>query len=193
MQKRNRGRMFQNLIIAPRAVLFLDEAEALLAPRDKLTSDTMKRIIPSLLSQFAKLSRHRFKPILIIAATNMPWGIDNAFLRPGRLDKPLYVRLPNLEDRVHLLRLFIGKRMKDCVDPHLYEPDCLQNLASKLEGYSGADIEQIIDEAALEAFNQKGRITREIIVKIINGWRKSVDEEQLKKHEEWGRKYGNVA
>jgi len=53
----------------------------------------MQRITLVLLSQFAKLSRYRFKPILVIAATNMPWMIDNAFLRPGRLDKVLYVGL----------------------------------------------------------------------------------------------------
>ena len=85
--------------------MFLDEAEALLASRDSQTSTVMQRITPVLLSQFAKLSRHRFKPILIIAATNMPWGIDNAFLRPGRLDKVLYVGLPNLDERIDLLRV----------------------------------------------------------------------------------------
>jgi SpoVK/Ycf46/Vps4 family AAA+-type ATPase len=185
--------LFQNLLMTPRAVVFLDEAEALLATRDTQTSTVMQRITPVLLSQFAKLSRYRFKPILVIAATNMPWGIDTAFLRPGRLDKVLYVGLPNLNDRIHLLRLFLEKRMGDCIDPNLYEEEHLRDLASKLEGYSGADIEQIIDEAALEAFNQRGRITHKMIEEIIKVWPRSVDEELLKRYREWGKKYGNVA
>lgn len=181
--------LFQNLIKAPRAVVFLDEAEALLATRDNQISTVMQRITPVLLSQFAKLSRYRFKPILVIAATNMPWMIDNAFLRPGRLDKVLYVGLPNQKDRVHLLRLFLRKRNTDCVDSNLYKEEHLRNLANRLEGYSGADIEQIVDEAALEAFNQKKRITRKMIEEIIKVWPRSVDEEQLRKYKEWGKRY----
>ena len=185
--------LFQNLLMAPRAVVFLDEAEALLATRDSQTSTVMQRITPVLLSQFAKLSRHRFKPILVIGATNMPWGIDNAFLRPGRLDKILYVGLPNQNGRIHLLRLFLEKRTTDCVDSNLYEEEHLRNLANQLEGYSGADIEQIVDEAALEAFNQQERISHKMIEEIIKVWPRSVDEEQLRKYKKWGKKYGNVA
>lgn len=181
--------LFRNLLVAPRAVVFLDEAEALLATRDSQTSTVMRRITPVLLSQFAKLSRYRFKPILVIAATNMPWGIDNAFLRPGRLDKVVYVDLPNQDDRIHLLRLFLEKRTTECVHSYLYEEEYLRKLANQLEGYSGADIEQIIDEAALEAFNQEGCITHKMIEKIIRDWSRSVDEEQLKEYERWGKRY----
>jgi hypothetical protein len=108
--------LFQDLLNKPRAVVFLDEAEALLAARDLQTSTVMQRITPVFLAQFAKLSRQRFKPIMVMAATNMPWGIDNAFLRPGRLDKILYVGLPDLDDRAYLLKLFLRKRANDCLD-----------------------------------------------------------------------------
>ncbi|MHA1330679.1 MAG: AAA family ATPase [Candidatus Hodarchaeales archaeon] len=185
--------LFQNLLMVPRAVVFLDEAEALLSTRDSQTSTVMHRITPILLSQFAKLSRHRFKPILVIAATNMPWRIDNAFLRPGRLDKVLYVGLPNQNDRICLLRHFLEKRTTDCVDSNLYKEEHLRELANELEGYSCADIEQIIDEAALEAFNQEKRITHEMIEEIIKVRLRSVNEEQLRKYKEWGKRYGNVA
>ena len=186
-------KLFQNLLMAPRTVVFLDEAEALLATRDSQTSTVMQRITPVLLSQFAKLSGHRFKPILVIGATNMPWGIDNAFLRPGRLDKVLYVGLPNQNDRIHLLRLFLKKRTTDCVDSTLYEEGHLRNLANQLEGYSGADIEQIVDEVALEAFNHRGRIAYKMFEEIIKVWPRSVDGEQLGRYKEWGKRYGNIA
>jgi len=92
-------------------------------------------------------------------------------------------------DRVHLLRLFLRKRNTDCVDSNLYKEEHLRNLANRLEGYSGADIEQIVDEAALEAFNQNKRITRKMIEEIIKVWPRSVDEEQLRKYKEWGKRY----
>ena len=184
--------LFQSLLQYPRAVVFLDEAEALLATRDSQSSSVMQRITPVLLSQFAKLSRHRFKPILIIAATNMPWNIDRAFLRPGRIDKALYVGLPDQEDRIKLLLYFLKKRPK-CVDSALYEERHLRDLTNQLEGYSGADIERIVDDASLEAFNQGVRITYGMIEEKIKGWPKSVREEQLRKYEEWGKKHGNIA
>lgn len=184
--------LFHNLLVTPRAVMFLDEAEALLARRDSQTSTVMQRITPVLLSQFAKLSRHRFKPILIIAATNKPWMIDDAFLRPGRLDKVIFVGLPNQDDRIRLLQLFLEKRTADCVDSYLCEEGHLRNLASRLEGYSGADIEQIMDEAALEAFNQEKCITHEMIEVVIEVCPRSVNEEQLKNYKKWGKKHGTL-
>jgi len=179
---------FQNLLKTPRSVVFLDEAEALLATRDKQTSTVMQRITPVLMAQFSKLSRHRFKPILIIAATNMPWEIDSAFLRPGRLDEPLYVGLPNLNDRIDLLIHFLKKRETRVALNLSKKEDGLDDLARDLEGYSGADIEQIIDEAAHNAFNQKGSITYQIIKELIKGWQKSVSPQQIKEYKEWGKK-----
>ena len=75
------------------------------------------------------------------------------------------------------------------MDSNLYKEEHLRNLANRLEGYSGADIEQIVDEAALEAFNQNKRITRKMIEEIIKVWPGSVDEEQLRKYKEWGKRY----
>jgi len=83
--------------------------------------------------------------------------------------------------------------MNACVDSNLNEDKNLHQLASKLKGYSGADIEQIIDDAALEAFNQRGCITCKMIEEKIKSCPRSVDEEQLKKYKEWGKKYGNIA
>ena len=181
--------LFQGLLSKPRAVVFLDEAEALLATRDSQTSTVMQRITPVFLAQFAKLSRQRFKPIMVMAATNMPWGVDNAFLRPGRLDKVLYVGLPDKEDRVSLLGLFLQKRAKDCVEPTLCKEECLSELSENLDHYSGADIEQILDEAAVEAFNKKKPISRAILDAVIAVWPRSVDDNQLQKYREWGKKY----
>jgi hypothetical protein len=84
-------RLFRDLHSSPRAVLFLDEAEALLARREEQHSSVMERITAVLLSQLSGIFQDRSRSILLIAATNAPWKIDEAFLRPGRLDESLYV------------------------------------------------------------------------------------------------------
>lgn len=120
----------------------------------------------------------------------MPWGVDNAFLRPGRLDKIQYVGLPDQEDRIYLLKLFLQKRANECVEQSVYQEKCLRELAEKLRHYSGADIEQIVDEAAVEGFNKNKPISREMLDAVIGIWPRSVDENQIQKYREWGKKYG---
>jgi len=182
--------IFQNLIHYPRSIVFLDEAEALLSSRENQTSTVMQRITPVFLSQFSKLSRNRLKPILIIAATNRPWEIDNAFLRPGRLDKKIYVKLPDYKERINLIHYFISKRAAEFVHSSLLVPENIEEFSRKLSGYSSADIEMIIDEASLTAFNRNEEITYETIKEILGKWHPSIDAETLHKYEEWTSKYG---
>lgn len=177
--------LFQNMFSSTRSVLFIDEAEALLAKRDNQSSSVMQRITPVLLSQFNRLSRHRLSPVLIIAATNEPWNIDAAFLRPGRLDKSYFVNLPTQQDRVSLIRRFLDKR-REVIDGDLYRTERLDELAKELDGYSGADIEQIIDEASLDAFNSEGKISYQMIKDKIGINPPSVTPESLKRYEKWG-------
>jgi len=182
-------KIFNDLLHLPRAVVFLDEAEALLASRDKQQSSVMQRITPVLLAQFARLSRNRFKPILIIAATNKPWGIDNAFLRPGRLDQILYIGLPNTNDRINLLNLFLQKRSRHCVDESFFtNKKHIELIANKLNRYSCADIEQIIDEAAHNAYTERKKINLEIIESVVERSNPSVNKDQARQIEEWGNK-----
>lgn len=176
--------LFQNMFSSTRSVLFIDEAEALLGSRNNQSSSVMQRITPVLLSQFNKLSRHRHSPVLIIAATNLPWDIDQAFLRPGRLDKALFVGLPAHNDRVSLIKRFLDKR-SEVVDKDMYRAEKLDKLADALDGYSGADIEQIIDEAALEAFNKKGEISYQMIEEKIRSNEPSVTADLLEKYQRW--------
>lgn len=80
--------------------------------------------------------------VFIIAATNRPDIIDPAMLRPGRLDKLLYVPLPTADDRVSILRTCVKKvPLADDVD--------LKTIANSpsCEGYSGADLSALTREA----------------------------------------------
>ena len=86
--------------------------------------------------------------IIVIAATNRPDVLDPALLRPGRFDRQITVDLPDLRGRVAILKVHAKKtRLADDVD--------LRIIARGTPGFSGADLENVINEAALLATRQK--------------------------------------
>lgn len=182
--------LFRDLHTSPRAVLFLDEADALLARREEQKSSVMERITAVLLSQLSGIFQDRSKSILLIAATNAPWKIDEALLRPGRLDECLYVGPPDESARLVLLRLYLRDRP---MAADLLEESTLRRLGALLSGYSGADIEQIVDCAALEAYRRSRESQTEtplafdLIAQRISGWPKSIDDKILQKYHDWAQ------
>lgn len=179
---------FSALEKEPRAVVFLDEAEWILCKREEQTSSLMQRITPVLLSQLARILKQRTKPIIIIAATNKPKKIDPVFLRPGRFDKIFYVGLPDENAIKKILKLPLRDRANE-----LKEEEITQ-IAKKLDGYSGADIDNIIEESAFIAFNRRAKstatITKEDICKVIELTPKSVTPDEVKDCKEFAEKRG---
>jgi len=179
-------RIFSRLEKEPRAVVFLDEAEWILCRREEQTSSVMQRVIPVLLSQLSRIFKDKSKPIIVIAATNKPEMIDSAFLRPGRFDKLFYIGLPDESARVEIIKMYLRDREHRLTDMQISE------IARRLEGYSGADIEQIIEEAAFLAFEgrrdkQDVKITVEHINEAIKKTPRSVSDEEVRMIEEWAR------
>ena len=99
-------------------------------------------ILSNIEFQNAKLIEQGFQKrenvVLVIAATNRPWDIDSALLRPGRLDTLVYVDLPNKEAR--------NKMLNNNLKKILVENDIVDYLAASTEGYNGSDIKEICDE-----------------------------------------------
>jgi len=189
--------IFGKALQSPRVVIFLDEAEALLAPREKQKSTVMQRVTPVLLGLFSRVSGRRDRPVLIMAATNQPWEIDRAFLRPGRLDVRLFVGLPDLEARKKLIRMNLEGR------PHEFDEDSVHRLAKRLEGWTGADIEALLDQAALECYRRCPKpgdedlpddrlvlIRPEDVEALAVRKRPSVTPEELQGYYEWDRQHG---
>ncbi|KAG8001248.1 Spermatogenesis-associated protein 5-like protein 1 [Nibea albiflora] len=88
------------------------------------------------------------KDVMVIAATNRPDCLDSALLRPGRLDHIVYVPPPDQQARLCILRL--------CTESMPVDADvCLEELATKTELYSGADLENLCKEAALLALQEE--------------------------------------
>lgn len=95
------------------------------------------------------------KDVMVIAATNRPDCIDSALLRPGRLDHIIYVPPPDQQARRCILKL--------CTESMPVAADvCLEELASKTELYSGADLENLCKEAALLALEEEKMEASEI-------------------------------
>jgi proteasome-associated ATPase len=96
------------------AVVFIDEADAILAKRDSgISSDVMKTIVPSFLAEMDGLEE---SPAIVILATNRSNLIDPAVMRDGRIDRKLYVGRPDQKAADTILRIYLKKTLTNKVD-----------------------------------------------------------------------------
>ncbi|KAF3936490.1 Paraplegin [Dactylella cylindrospora] len=125
-------------------VIFFDELDALAARRDDATTEATSRVVNTLLTELDGLNER--KGIYVIAATNRPDMIDPAMLRPGRLDKALFVSLPTAEERLDILKKLTMKMP-------LHETIDLWKIAgdNRCHNFSGADLSSLVREAANSA------------------------------------------
>jgi len=123
------------------AIVFFDEIDSI-ATRRGASSDSHvnERVVNQLLTELDGIET--LKDVVFIAATNRPDLIDPGLIRPGRIDKLIKVTAPDLEARRAIFKVHTKK-------VPLADDVSLEELAKKTEGYSGADIEGVVREAAL--------------------------------------------
>jgi transitional endoplasmic reticulum ATPase len=183
--EQNVKKLFDAAAAEPRSIIFIDEIEALVPARRDEGSSVMQRVVPQILQGMEGFDKQVQRPILFMGATNVPWQLDPAVLRPGRFDEKVYIPLPDLPARRRMLELCLGRRPV-AADVNIDE------LAASMEGYSGADIKYICDRAATVPFlqsvasGQEGEITLAILHDAIADTPKSVAPAALKRFEEWG-------
>lgn len=119
------------------AIIFIDEMDSLLGRRG--TDAHNDRRVNEFLQQIDGFAG-RSSNMLLLGATNRPWDIDGAALRPGRFSQKIYVPLPDAPAR----RFMLEKSLKGA--PVEYDVS-VSELVSLTEGYSGADIEEVCDRA----------------------------------------------
>ena len=91
------------------------------------------------------------KRVIVIGATNTPWMIDSAFLRPGRFDRVVHVGLPSVSERQSILLVHIRRmRVHDSDNLNIINKLC-EELSILTEGFSGADIAALCRAAAVRA------------------------------------------
>ncbi len=126
-------------------VLFFDELEALAGKRE-YNKGNASNIVSQFLTELDGFSQNN-EGVLVLASTNVPWSIDNAFLRPGRFDRMFFVPPPDREAREAILTYYLkDKPVEGDIDKAA--------LAAKTSGFSGADLENLIDMATDEAIDE---------------------------------------
>lgn len=125
-------------------ILFIDEIDAIGQRRSTHSYNDQDReqTLNQLLIEMDGFSNET--GIIVIGATNRPDMLDPALLRPGRFDRQVYIELPDLSGRREILDLY-SKKVKIAPDVDL------QDLARGTTGFSGADLENLLNEAALHA------------------------------------------
>ena len=143
--EQNIEKLFKSARSHERSIVFIDEIEAMVPSRRESQSAVMTRLVPQILAELEGFDTETQNPLLFIGATNEPWSLDPAVLRPGRFDEKVYVGLPDKPARRKILELNLADRpLADDVD--------LDDLADRAEGYSGADVKNICEKAAADVF-----------------------------------------
>ncbi|MEK7485837.1 MAG: ATP-binding protein [Planctomycetota bacterium] len=173
------------------SVLFIDEVEALLPQRSaENQSPVMQRLVPQILSELDG-AKTQIGSMLFLGATNEPWALDPAVLRPGRFDEKIYVGLPALSARIALFRL----HLKSC--PIALELD-LNVLAKSTEGYSGADIRLICQKTAQKVFleslqkEEDRPLLQSDFQEVLKQTPPSVTAEQIHRFQQYLEKMGMI-
>ena len=182
--------------LAPSAI-FLDEVDSLLTQRKEDDNEASRGMKTEFLKQLDGVGNERQGQILVIGATNLPWELDDAVLRPGRFEKKLYIPLPDQAGREALMRNLLAK------ERHSLKDEEITKLSDHTDGFSGADLKKLCAEAAMYPLRKLGErfmstrkedippITYKHFRKALRGMSPSVAQESLASYEEWNDACGD--
>nr|XP_054753724.1 katanin p60 ATPase-containing subunit A1 [Lytechinus pictus] len=189
------------------STIFIDEIDSICSKRGTGSEhEASRRVKSELLIQMDGVSgpsagEESSKMVMVLAATNFPWDIDEALRR--RLEKRIYIPLPEIDGREQLLRINLKEvPLADDVD--------LKTIAEKMDGYSGADITNVCRDASMMAMRRRiqGLRPEEIrnipkeelnqpstpadFMLALQKVSKSVGKEDLEKYKKWMEEFGSV-
>ncbi len=174
--------LFQTASQYEKVVIFFDEIDALLSRRGGRKINAV--------TQFLTLSDGLLKIdncTLLIGATNKPWGMEEAALRPGRFSHKIYVGLPNPEAREAIIKI----HLRDVPQEELLISN---EVITNTEGFSGADLSHISKIAKKQALNRQlesgedEEVCSEDLLRAIEETPKSVSPEILEEYTDWVKK-----
>ncbi|GBL50397.1 hypothetical protein CJI97_002600 [Candidozyma auris] len=142
--------VFQRARASVPCIIFFDELDALVPRRTSTLSESSSRVVNTLLTELDGLNDR--KGIFVVGATNRPDMIDPAMLRPGRLDKTLYIELPSADERFDILKTLVAANSTPLgtdVNLHAIAND------SRCRNFSGADLSSLVREAGVFALKKK--------------------------------------
>ncbi|PSL37850.1 tetratricopeptide repeat protein [Labedella gwakjiensis] len=142
--EKNLRALFEHARSLTPAVLFLDEIDAIGAKRSSIGTgwSGMRAMVDQLLMELDSMTADN-DGLFVLAATNSPWEVDPALMRPGRFDRMLLVLPPDEPAREAILRMHLDRRPIEGID--------LGELVRSTDGFSGADLEHLVASAAEQA------------------------------------------
>lgn len=189
-------KLFHQARISSPVIIFLDEIDALVGSRStkgERRSEVQTRVLSTLLTEMDGIGIKvessggisSDNSIIVIAATNRPDMIDEALMRPGRFDKLIHVPAPDEPSRLDILKIFTKNiPLEEDVD--------LNSVAEKTNNFSGADLFNVCNEAALNALTIDRETT---LVKnsdfqtVLLNLKPSLTEKQIKWYKDFEMKH----
>ncbi len=167
-----------------KAIIFFDEFEAIGSKRNDDPTNGNNDLVPQILAEMQGIGSSTSKcTIVVIAATNKPWSIDSAFLRPGRFDEKIYIPLPDFEARKKLFELKLKNVPTKDLDYTV--------LANITDGFSGADISQFAEKLKMNAIHnslqakEEAPITMSDVNEVSKEVKTSVIKEDIERLEQF--------
>lgn len=157
-------------------VVCFDEFDALVP--DRSWNNVSSEEVNEFLSQMNNCSK---RGIFIVATSNRPDKIDPAVLRTGRIDKMVYVPLPDYDARKEMFTLYLkGRPVEDEIK--------VDELAKQTEGYIASDIAYIVNDSAMVAAYTRTKISHDLLLTSISNTHPSVRTESIKQYDEIKKK-----
>lgn len=163
---------------APTVICF-DELDGMVPNRANTNNEGVSGEVNEFLCQLNNCSE---RGIFVIGTSNRPEKIDPAILRTGRLDKMVYIPMPDLEARKEMFKIQLDGRYCD-------ESINIDELAKRSEGYVASDISYIVNECALEAAMSDVPIDQSLILGEIHKARRSVTSDDIAGYERVCKKF----
>jgi len=167
-------------------IIFFDEIDALASSRSTFSESSHNGILTSLLNEMDGVQDSN--GVVVVGATNRPDAIDSALLRPGRLDRLIFVGPPNYEDRVAILKVKVENM---AADPNLD----LHELAELTDGCSGAELAALCRDAALITMGSDMNapfVPHEHFLQAAKKVQRQITKEMLERFENWRIRSGNI-
>ena len=174
--------LFETALKNERAIIFFDEFDSIASKRESDSGGVdaeMSRFVATFLTKVDGFKKSKTnKMLLLIAATNRPWALDNAMIRGGRFDTHVYVGVPDEEAR----RFLINKSFKDVPVAEDFD---IESITEKLNGFGGGDIMAICEKIRLIAYKKsiksgkEEKISNEDCLKVISNQRNVITQEEL--------------
>jgi len=142
--------IFRKARQASPSIIFFDEIDALVPKRGSFegSSHVTESVVSQILTELDGMEE--LKNVTILAATNRPDMLDDALLRPGRLERHIYVPAPDEESRKKIFEVYLGGDTGSILSKDVD----IDALVKQTEGYVGADIESLVREAKMAAMRE---------------------------------------